>query len=144
MNPLHLGIPPTGIDEHEALGVPLRLMHNTVAGDAGNILHHSLTATDDPIDQSRLADIGTTHHGENRESGLTGSRDSQLCKFFVEITELGSCRLERNVQGRIVGIFLEVIDIRADSILVIDLESDPIVVRHHSPCAGSRDRRRDQ
>ena len=59
--------PAAGVHQHELATIPVRVVRDTVTGDARNILHHGLPAAQDAVDQRGLADVRTTHH---RHHGL--------------------------------------------------------------------------
>lgn len=55
------------VHQHELATIPVRVVRDTVTGDARNILHHGLPAAQDAVDQRGFADVRTTHH---RHHGL--------------------------------------------------------------------------
>ena len=44
--------------------MPFSLGHHAVPSDAGLVMHNSDAATDDSIEERGLADVGTTHDGD--------------------------------------------------------------------------------
>ena len=62
-----VGVPAAGVDDGEGAAVPVGVVGDPVAGDAGDVLHDRLAASDDPVDQRRLADVGAPHDGEDRQ-----------------------------------------------------------------------------
>ena len=63
------GAPAAGVEQREALSLPLGVHRLAVAGDAGVLLHDRLPATEDAVHQRRLADVGTADHGHHRVHG---------------------------------------------------------------------------
>ncbi len=63
--PAGVGVPATGVDDRERAAVPVGVVRHPVAGHAGHVLDDSFPATDDAVDQGRLADVGAPDHSEN-------------------------------------------------------------------------------
>lgn len=60
-----VGFPAAGVHDGELAAVPLRVIGDPVAGDAGDILDDGLPAPDQPVDQSGLADVGSPDDGHD-------------------------------------------------------------------------------
>ncbi len=58
--------PPAGVHYREVAAVPVRRVHDAVAGDAGGVLDHCLAAAEDPVDQGGLAHVGPADDGQYR------------------------------------------------------------------------------
>ena len=59
-------LPAAGVHHREVAAVPVRRVHDAVAGDAGGVLHHGLAAAQDPVDQGGLAHVGPADDGQDR------------------------------------------------------------------------------
>ena len=69
-NPLSVGLPPTGVNQGEGGGVPVRLIGHPVSGDTGSVLDHRFAAPEDTIHQRRFPHVGAPHHSEDGKCGL--------------------------------------------------------------------------
>ena len=63
-----LQLPATGVDKHEIAAGPIAVELTAITGDAGELLDYRRSRTDDPVDQGRLAHIGTTHDDDDGKS----------------------------------------------------------------------------
>ena len=61
-----LDLEPPGVDRDEAPAVPLGIAVNAVAGGPGAVFHDGGAVADHAVEQSALADVRTTDHGDNR------------------------------------------------------------------------------
>ena len=68
---LRVRVPAAGVDDGERAAVPVGVVGDAVAGDAGLVLDDGLAAADDPVDQRRLPDVGAADDGQHR-SGAGG------------------------------------------------------------------------
>ncbi|CAB4910954.1 unannotated protein [freshwater metagenome] len=69
----------------------MRVIGHPVTGDTGQILYDCFTATDDAIDQRRLAYVGATDDRHDRQSGRI---DTELLDLGLKIAKLlKSCRV---------------------------------------------------
>ena len=78
---LGVGRPATGVDQHELPAVPVRVVGHPVPGHSRDVLDDGFAAADDPVDQRRLADVGTADdgddgHGQGRLGGRKVSHGS--------------------------------------------------------------------
>ena len=103
-HPPRIALPSAGVDELEVAAVPPRLVRNAVAGDAGHILHHGLATPQDPVDQGRLADVGTPHHGHRGEEHVRADLIGRELLPVAELPQRGLAR--RRGQGRLVVVRL--------------------------------------
>ena len=62
-------LPAAGIDEQELPPTPIGGEFATIARHSGPLFDYCRTATDDPVDERRLAHIGTTDDGDNWKTG---------------------------------------------------------------------------
>ena len=60
-----VGVPAAGVDHGEGAAVPVGVVVDAVAGDAGTVLDDGLAAADDPVDQGGLAHVGAAHDGQD-------------------------------------------------------------------------------
>ena len=60
-------LPAAGVDDGEVAAVPVRRVHDAVAGDAGGVLDDGLAAAEDPVDQGGLAHVGPADDGQDRD-----------------------------------------------------------------------------
>ena len=60
--------PPAGVDHQEAAPAPLGLDGLAVAGDTGLLLDDRLAAAEDPVEEGRLAHVGTADDGDGGKS----------------------------------------------------------------------------
>ena len=58
--------PAAGVDHHEVAAVPFGVVGDPVTGHAGEVLDDGLAASDDAVDQHRLANVGTPDDGQHR------------------------------------------------------------------------------
>ena len=123
---LDLAIPATRVDQDEALAVPFSLIGHPVARDTGDVLHYCLTPTDDAIDQSGLAHVGTTHHSQHRPAVLA-ALVGQIGKIVVEFTELGTSGLQGPFEGGEILAFLSfAVEILFENeVVVVSIDCNP-------------------
>ena len=103
---LSVGLPATGVDDREVTVVPLGLVVDAVASNAGGVLHHSFTAADDAVDESRLADVRATNDRQNGKGGqvvngirVIGCRFQNLNIVVVEVVVTQSRTKSRGALG---------------------------------------------
>ena len=61
-----VGLDTAGVHQTELPAGPLALAVDTVAGDAGGILHNGQALSDELIEQHGLAHVGAAHNGDQR------------------------------------------------------------------------------
>jgi len=60
-----IALPSAGVEHREPSAVPGGVVRNPIAGDAGYVLDHGFPAADHPVDECRLADVGTSDDGNH-------------------------------------------------------------------------------
>ena len=71
---LGVGFPPAGVLHHEPVPGPGGVVGHPVPGHAGQVLHDRLAATQDPVHQRGLADVGSSYHRHYRRRTTDRSR----------------------------------------------------------------------
>ena len=83
--PAGVRVPASGVDDGEGPAVPERVVGDPVPGHARHVLDHGLAASDDPVDQRRLADVGPADDGEDRHGeGRLGGPSSWASLTVVD------------------------------------------------------------
>ena len=81
--PAGVRVPAAGVDDGEGPAVPERVVGDPVPGHAGHVLDDGLPASDDPVDQRRLADVGPADDGEH------GDVEGRLGALVVGVGHFG-------------------------------------------------------
>src|SRR5690606_36950899 len=72
VDPARVDLPAAGVDYGEPATGPLGVVGDPVPGHARDVLDDRLAATQDPVDQARLADVGPA---DDRDDGAHGLLD---------------------------------------------------------------------
>ncbi len=62
-----IDLPPTRVDQGEVAPCPVRRILHTIASNPRDVLHNSLAAAQDAVDQSGFAHVGPTDHRHDRK-----------------------------------------------------------------------------
>src|SRR5680860_75450 len=87
--PARVRVPAAGVHDREGATVPVGVVGDPVAGDAGLVLDHGLPTPDDAVDQSRLAHVRAADDGQDGDAHIGGSGGVGVGSHALFFSRLG-------------------------------------------------------